>query len=240
MSGQGILFEIILIIKIMDKQGIKKKWNKLPQILRDIIEAVVAVAIIIIILKVTLGSHLLVPMVVVISGSMLHEEGDDSWKTWLNDKGITDEQISTFPLRDGFARGDMIVTMRPTAKLGDIVVYERSPLYNSRMKEPIIHRIVGIAAVENNNVEVEGTLDCWTKERILSYVHENNIKTENSYKVILYITKGDHNGVSDQCGNIALPITENQLLAKTFVKIPKIGYLKLCMLDPFHCLDDNK
>jgi len=100
----------------MDKKELKKTWNKLPEILRDIIEAFAAVIIIIIILKVILGSEL---------GSMLHEEGDNTWNTWLNARGITDEQISKFPLKDGFARGDMIVTMRPTAKLGDVVIYDR-------------------------------------------------------------------------------------------------------------------
>ena len=227
----------------MNKQEIKEKWNKLPQILRDIIEAVAAVVLIIIILKITLGSKLLVPIVVVISGSMLHEEGDDSWRTWLNAHSITDEQISTFPLQDGFARGDMIVTMRPTVKLGDVVIYSRDPEHNSHRSEPIIHRVIGIATIESKNVNVEGTLDdCWTKERILDYAldyaEKNKIKIENSDKIILYITKGDNNRGSDQCENIAYPVTENQLLAKTFVKIPKIGYLKLCMLDPFNCLNE--
>ena len=217
------------------------QWNKLPTILRDIIEAVAAVIIIIIILKITLGSKLLVPIVVVISGSMLHEEGDDSWRTWLNTQGVTDEQISTFPLQGGFAKGDMIVTMRPTVKLGDVVIYEKDSAHNSHRTEPIIHRIVGIATIENDNVLVEGTLGvCGTKEKILNYAKNNKdyVKKENSDKIILYITKGDNNEVTDQCGNIAFPVSENQLLAKTFVKIPKIGYLKLCMLDPFHCLDD--
>ena len=114
----------------MNKKELKKTWNKLPTILRDIIEAFAAVIIIIVILKILLGSKLLVPIVVVISGSMLHEEGDNSWNTWLNARGITDEKISEFPLKDGFARGDMIVTMRPTVKLGDVVIYERDSAHN--------------------------------------------------------------------------------------------------------------
>ena len=216
----------------------REEWNKLPQILRDIIEAVAAVVVIIIILKITLGSKLLIPIVVVISGSMLHEQGDNGWNTWLNDRNITNEQISTFPLQGGFARGDMIITMRPDVKLGDVVIYNRDPEHNSRLTEPIIHRIVGIATIEQNNVKVEGTLDCWTKEGILNHAEKNKINVKNPDKTVFYITKGDHNPVSDQCGNIAFPVPENQLLAKTFARIPKIGYLKLCMFDPFNCLDE--
>jgi len=220
----------------MDKKELKKTWNKLPEILRDIIEAFAAVIIIMIILKLVLGLLVpisFVPVVVVISGSMLHEEGDDSWNTWLNAHEITDEQISTFPLKDGFDRGDTIIVMHPTVKLGDVVIYNRDSSHNSHRSEPIIHRVVGIATIENNNVLVEGTLDCLTKDDILNYAERNkkNIKTENSGKIKLYITKGDNNDGSDQCREIAYPVTEDQMLAKTFVKIPKIGYLKLYMVD---------
>jgi len=120
-----------------------------------------------------------------------------------------------------------------------LLLYDRDSSHNSNRKEPIIHRVVGIATIENNNVLVEGTLDCLTEDDILNYAkNEKDPKKEDSDKILLYITKGDNNEVSDQCGNIALPVTENQMLAKTFAKIPKIGYLKLCMLDPLHCLDD--
>jgi hypothetical protein len=226
----------------MDKQEILEKWNKVPELLRDIIEALVAVVIIIIILKVVLGSKLLMPIVVVISGSMLHEPGDDSWNTWLTGHGVTGQQISNFPLQDGFARGDMIVTMRPDVKLGDVVVYNRDPAHNSQRSEPIIHRVVGVVTIEDSNVAVEGTTDCWSKDKILGYAQSNSGYSGkgNPDKLVFYITKGDHNAVSDQCGNIAFPVSEEQLLAKTFIKIPKIGYLKLCMFDPLHCLDSQE
>jgi len=105
---------------------ITRKWNKIPNmicyLIKGIIVCILMIILIFITLKITIGLTFPIPIVVVISGSMLHEEGDNTWNTWLNARGITDEQISKFPLKDGFARGDMIVTMRPTAKLGDVVI----------------------------------------------------------------------------------------------------------------------
>jgi len=215
----------------MDRQEIKEKWNTLPPLARDILEPLIAVILILAFLKIVLGSHLLVPIVVVISGSMLHVEGDNGWNTWLKYNNITDEQIADFPLRDGFARGDLIVTMRPTVKLGDVVIYERDQAHNHLRGEPIIHRIVGVATIEGNAIEVEGTLDCLSKDVLLTYASKNNIKNSDPGKIKLYITKGDNNDRSDQCGGIAYPITEDRLLAKTFLKIPKVGYVKLYMVD---------
>jgi hypothetical protein len=211
----------------MDRRKIKEKWDKIPAILREIATIAAPIILLLIILKITLGSSFLFPGVAVISGSMVHEPGDDSWRAWLNAHGVTDEQISTFPLQDGFERGDMIITMRPTVKLGDVVIYERDSAHNPKNREPIIHRIIGIASIENNSVKVEGTLDCLSNDWVLNYAVKNKIKPENSDNVKIYITKGDHNPVSDQCGNIAFPLTESQLLAKTFIMLPKVGYVTI-------------
>jgi hypothetical protein len=44
----------------------------------------------------------------------------------------------------------------------------------------------------------------------------------------LYITKGDNNPATDQCGgNIALPVTDAQIKARGWIRLPYIGYVKL-------------
>ena len=53
----------------MDRQEIKENWNKIPAILREIVTLAAPIILLLIILKITLGSSFLFPGVAVISGA---------------------------------------------------------------------------------------------------------------------------------------------------------------------------
>lgn len=220
------------------------KW--IYEWVRDFIEVGLTVGVILLILRVVLGAHMLVPLVVVTSGSMVHDAGDNSWFVWMGERDIPVDEIAGFPLNNGFNMGDMIVVISPNAKLGDVIIYERDRLHSQGlMLEPIIHRAVGVVYVENWSVaKTTGTLDCYTIDDFNNYhiqVVKNCSMDMNScpYPVIpesnsfrFYITKGDHNKAGDQCsnqGSIALPVNEAQVTARGWIRLPYIGYLKLLL-----------
>ena len=68
------------------------------------------------------------------------------WDTCGNgyeDKNISKEQFSNFPLSNGFRKGDVIIVWgRFTPKIGDIIIFK--PNSDSTAPRPIIHRIVKI------------------------------------------------------------------------------------------------
>lgn len=209
--------------------------------LRDLVDVVVTLGVILVILRVTLGSRMLVPLVVVTSGSMVHQPFDSSWIAWLNERGVSNETVFQMPFGGGFNQGDMIVTIRPEVKLGDVVIYERDFVWGSPSMEPIIHRVVGIVYVnESEVVGVEGTLDCLSEGDFSVYIgyvgdcrngrtcYYPSVPESASYR--FYVTKGDANRMSDQCATpvrISLPVNEAQIPARGWIRLPYIGWLKL-------------
>lgn len=82
------------------------------------------------------------PMVAVVSNSMLHDSSvDNDYYQWLEKNlGYDEDYINSWPMSGGFAMGDMpIVKGSDEYKVGDIVVYS---VEGSRA--PIIHRIIKI------------------------------------------------------------------------------------------------
>ena len=62
---------------------------------------------------------------------------------WYEKNEITKEQFSKFSLKNGFAKGDIILVWgRFTPKIGDIIIFQANP--ESSAPRPIIHRIVSI------------------------------------------------------------------------------------------------
>ncbi|MFH1403465.1 MAG: hypothetical protein ABIH11_04270 [Candidatus Altiarchaeota archaeon] len=211
---------------------------------RDFLEVGVTVAVIIIVLKVTLGAEMLVPLVVVTSGSMTHNPGDTAWIDWLNFRNVTGETIDSFPLLNGFKRGDMIIVKSPESELGDVIIYERDLHHRDFMgNDPIIHRTVGVIHVSDwTYARHDGTLDCITMADIDEAIESVKscqsggecrypmYPSSGSFK--LYVTKGDNNQGSDQCSNrlrIAYLVNEAQITGRGFIRIPYIGYVKLLM-----------
>jgi len=221
-----------------------KNREVLASWIRDFIEVALTLSVTLILLRVLLGAQMIVPLVVVTTGSMIHSEGDNSWIFWLNERGIGNDTIRDMPLTGGFNPGDMMIVMRPEVKLGDVIIYERDFIYGKLGLEPIIHRVVGIVYVNDSKVvSTEGTLDCFKKDdfnKYIEYVDKCKIQKtgcpypsvpkNSSYK--FYLTKGDANAVLDQCAlknNISIPVNEAQIPAKAWIRLPYVGYLKLIL-----------
>lgn len=216
---------------------------------RDFAEVAITLAVIIVVSKLLLGAHMLVPLVAVTSPSMVHTS--DGWQSWLVSNGISESDIRGFPFRGGFARGDMILTITPDGRgtilpffsdtgIGDVVIYNRDKIHRGN-EPPIIHRVVGVVRVKDWRVDsVEGSLDCLDvsefDNRYISYVKNCAEGVDCPYVEFpktgdfrFYVTKGDNNPRSDQCVNIALPVTDAQLTARGWIVIPYLGWLKLAL-----------
>ena len=123
------------------------------------------------------GSKL--PLVVVESCSMYHAENFDDWwfknGNWYENEEITKEQFEAFPMKNGFAKGDIIfVWGYSDYKSGDIVVF--APNTESTAKNPIIHRIVATAPFgtkgDNNQKQL-------VTDNNAQKIDETNIPAEN-------------------------------------------------------------
>ena len=75
-----------------------------------------------------------------------HVDFDEYWEVcggWYEENDITKEQFKGFSLKNGFAKGDIIVVWgRFVPKIGDIIIFQANP--ESSAPRPIIHRIVSI------------------------------------------------------------------------------------------------
>jgi len=80
---------------------------------------------------------------------------DEYWNIcgeWYENRRISKEEFSSFPLKNGFRKGDIIIVWgRFTPKIGDIVIFR--PNAESTAPRPIIHRIVSI---ENGVIQTKG------------------------------------------------------------------------------------
>jgi signal peptidase I len=98
------------------------------------------------VLMVVLNSE--TPLMPVISNSMQHY--DESWRIPYESRG---ENTHHFPLQGGFERGDLVVVKGVSSlseiKVGDVVVYQRSPGVM-----PVVHRVW--ALLENGVLVVKG------------------------------------------------------------------------------------
>lgn len=95
---------------------------------------------------------------------------------WYEDKDITKEVFSNFPLKNGFRKGDIIfVWGRFTPKVGDIIIFK--PNKESQAPRPIIHRIVKI---ENGIIETKGdhNSEQLTKDNNVYHTDETTITEE--------------------------------------------------------------
>lgn len=81
------------------------------------------------------------PVVAVVSNSMKHDSSvENDYYKWLENRGYTREEVSSWPISGGFVVGDMpIVKGSESYKVGDVIVYSVPGL-----KSPIIHRIIKI------------------------------------------------------------------------------------------------
>lgn len=219
--------------------------------LKDFGEVIIAVIIVFGVMYLILGPPF-PPIVVVISESMLHS--DDSWKQWFGEHKLN---YSSFSFIDGFDKGDIIITKHSDSpNLGDVIIYDRDKEHLYPRKEGIIHRVVGMIEIRNWSIyNYTGTLDCITNEMIEEDIEHVKACNENPEQCIypkypkkgdfkFYITKGDHNSLTDQCG--LMPdtpmhlIPETQVVTNGWILIPKIGYIKIWFNDAIDFITGKK
>jgi signal peptidase I len=117
---------------------------------------------------------------------------------WYEDHEINKNKFRSFPLRNGFNKGDIVVVYgRFSPELGDVIIFK--PNLESLAPRPIVHRIVNLEEV--NNELVMGTkgdhnADQLTKSNNALRTDETNIK-------------------------------EDQIIGKVVFRIPYLGWLKI-------------
>lgn len=81
------------------------------------------------------------PLVVVESCSMYHENSFDGWwnrnSLWYDEHDITKSEFQNYPFKNGINKGDVIVvTGRSSPSVGDVIIFD------SHYPYPLIHRVV--------------------------------------------------------------------------------------------------
>jgi len=125
---------------------LKKSWHFIwheDSLASWIVNVILAFLIVKFILYPVLGFALgtSYPIVAVVSGSMEHDQPFEEW--WNSNKDIYEqytinkEAFTTFPLKNGFNKGDLIIlTKAEGIEKGDVIVFQGT------LKDPIIHRVV--------------------------------------------------------------------------------------------------
>jgi signal peptidase I len=142
------------------------------------------------------------PIVAVVSGSMEHDGNIDQWwdsqGEWYEENtDITKEQFQEFKYKNGFNKGDIMVlkgVSPENVQVGDVLVF------NGRLRDPIIHRIVNIN--EENNV-----YSFTTKGDHNSDADTPDVKQEETVGYQKY-----------------------QKSSKAILRIPYLGYIKLAFV----------
>jgi hypothetical protein len=91
----------------------------------------------------TLLTGTALPLVIVESCSMYHSQDlDVIMKNKIySDYGLSYENTTDWPLRNGFTKGDIIVVLGPKkVEIGDVIIFAGG------QANPIIHRVIGIDA----------------------------------------------------------------------------------------------
>lgn len=124
------------------------------------------------------------PLVVVVSGSMMHVENLEvkHYRFLERNFGYNRSFIDSWPLKNGFGIGDILVVIKTEdLKVGDVVVFK-----NYCQNIPIAHRIIAINS--DNTFQTKG--DNNYEQNSSPCYDEKNIKKEEIYgKVVLVIPK---------------------------------------------------
>lgn len=123
------------------------------------------------------GSEL--PLVVVESCSMYHETGFDDWweknAEWYESNGIDKEEFSSFVMKNGFSKGDIIfVWGRSKIEIGDVIIFKPNP--EAQAKYPIIHRVVSLEPIATKGDHNQRQLEEGNNGQ---RIDETNIPREN-------------------------------------------------------------
>ena len=174
---------------------------------------------------------------------------DWEWRTWLAQKSPSLD-TNRMPFTNGFAVGDLLlvgsyngagILSKKGIMPGDVILftYKRTP--EQPGNEPLLHRVVARIEVRSGAVaNISGALDCFTEQdfqsEFVQYIKRcqegrplcpyGKFPSGNDYN--MYLTKGDNNGITDQCSALIVPpITDENVIAKAYMRIPLLGWLKI-------------
>ena len=98
----------------------------------------------------SLATGTVLPLAIVESCSMHHDDKFDGWwdenKNWYEGRDIEKENFESFPLKNGFSKGDIFFvlgTKKEKLKIGDVIIFS-----GGKNDRPIIHRVVGLDTLE--------------------------------------------------------------------------------------------
>lgn len=146
------------------------------------------------------------PIVIVESCSMYHNENFEKWwegnNDWYEAKGIEKDKFEKFYLTNGFAKGDIFFVTginKKNIKIGDVIIFT-----SGAKNRPIIHRVIDSDPLETKGDHNSGQLTLEMDE---------SINPERIDETI---------------------INQEQIVGKVAgFKIPFIGWLKLIFFEPF-------
>ncbi len=204
------------------KTYLKKVWNFIwhsDSIWSWVVNIILAFIIIKFIVYPLLGlilatSH---PIVAVVSESMEHDQSFDQWwlsqQEWYQDQGITKEVFQTFPNKNGFDKGDIMILYGKKPKkidIGDILVF------NTNQPNPIIHRVVK-KWVKDGQYYFQTKGD-HNKDSIENYVDILGQPTNKDDSLALEILDETE-------------ISEERIIGTGVLRIPFLGWIKIIFTD---------
>lgn len=123
--------------------------------------------------------------------------------------------------------GSMVPTLNPgdivfvsgeeNYEPGDIIVFE------GWMPTPLIHRAVARVEKTENGTNIE-TWENFSQisKREMEEISDEHLETGET----IYVTKGDHNSICDQCARKSF-VRPNEIHGRKVVRIPYLGWIKL-------------
>lgn len=199
--------------------------QKILLLIRDILISVAIVGIILSALWGYTGQFPHSPMVVVTSGSMMHDDSPFG-KIGTIDPGDLVLVKKVYSKNDVITRGNSTnphTKHRTYGDYGDVIIYY--PMGN-KDRVPIIHRAICWVEVENGRYTVKEYNIYNASSITIPELHLSGYKPKNSG----FITKGDNNDYPDQIPNGGIceqPVKPSWIIGKARGEIPWFGLIKL-------------
>ena len=223
------------------KEKVLRFWrsdNEKISILRDILIALMAVLIVLLILWTYTGQWFAAPMVAIESGSMEHSNSPfgrlgtiDAGDMVLVQKVYTDDDVTTHGGNYGGAMAEN--GLQTYGDYGDVIIYK--PLGAEDVSQ-IIHRAMTWVDVNTDGEETTYTIEEYGiyNETSITVSQLGLRNSKPSWTHSGYLTKGDNNNIIDQMSNIcSQPVKLKWISGKARLEIPWLGTINLFFEDLF-------